>query len=71
MKLRNAILAGLMFGMAHGTVMAHSVGAKPTKGWFTYDAMGCMLFKNVRRISKEYLKLAKSRKFFPIMIGIL
>ena len=41
MNLRNAILAGLMFGMAHGM----AVNAEPTKGYFTMDAMGCMLLK--------------------------
>ena len=40
MKLRNAILSGLMFGMAHGM---SPVMAEPTKGYFTMDAMGCML----------------------------
>ena len=41
MKLRNAILSGLMFGLAHGV----AVNAEPTKGYFTMDAMGCMLLK--------------------------
>ena len=41
MKLRNAILSGLMFGLAHGV----AVNAEPTKGYFTMDSMGCMLLK--------------------------
>jgi len=47
MKIRNAILAGLFFGMAHGM----TVDAKPgraerlQKGYYSYDAMGCMLVK--------------------------
>ena len=41
MKLRNAILSGLMFGLAHGV----AVNAEPTKGYFSMDAMGCMLLK--------------------------
>jgi|TARA_B100000035_G_scaffold288067_1_gene273451 hypothetical protein len=41
MKLTNAIFAGLMIGMTHGM----SVKAEPTKGYFTMDAMGCMLLK--------------------------
>ena len=41
MKLRNAILSGLMFGLAHGV----AVNAEPTKGYYTMDAMGCMLLK--------------------------
>ena len=43
MKLRNAILAGLMFGMAHGSVQAGE--DKITKGYNTMDAMGCMLLR--------------------------
>ena len=45
MNLRNAILAGLMFGMAHGM----AVNAEPTKGYFTMDAMGCMLLKRMHQ----------------------
>ena len=44
MKLRNAILAGLMFGMAHG-MAASADESKITKGYYTMDAMGCMLLK--------------------------
>ncbi len=54
MKLRNAILSGLMFGMAHGM---SPVMAEPTKGYFTMDAMGCMLLKectdDVERINSS------------------
>ena len=44
MKLRNAILAGLMFGMAHG-VSVQAGEDKITKGYNTMDAMGCMLVR--------------------------
>ena len=44
MRLRNAILAGLMFGMAHG-MAAVADESKITKGYYTMDAMGCMLLK--------------------------
>ena len=44
MKMRNAILAGLMFGMAHG--MSVQAGEdKITKGYNSMDAMGCMLVR--------------------------
>ena len=43
MKLRNAILAGLFFGLAHGVVNAGE--DKITKGFYSMDAMGCMLLK--------------------------
>ena len=48
MRLRNAILAGLMFGMAHGSVQAGE--DKITKGYNSMDAMGCML---VRECTKD------------------
>ena len=55
MKLRNVILAGLMFGMAHGIVQAGE--DKITKGYYTMDAMGCMLLKectkDVERINSS------------------
>ncbi|AOO07809.1 hypothetical protein W1030709_018 [Synechococcus phage S-RIM2] len=42
MKLGNVIMAGLMFGMAHG--MSVQAGEdKITKGYNSMDAMGCML----------------------------
>ena len=39
--LWNAVLAGALFGAAHGLVAK----AEPTKGWYTMDAMGCMLLR--------------------------
>ena len=42
MRLRNAILAGLMFGMAHG-LAANAGEDKITKGYNSMDAMGCCL----------------------------
>ena len=39
----NYIIAGLLLGAAHG--MSVPVKAEPTKGYFTMDAMGCMLLK--------------------------
>ena len=44
MKLRNVILAGLMFGMAHG-MNVQAGEDKITKGYKTMDAMGCMLVR--------------------------
>ena len=49
MRLRNAILAGLMFGMAHG-LAANAGEEKITKGYNSMDAMGCML---VRECTKD------------------
>ena len=54
MKLRNAILSGLMFGLAHGV----AVNAEPTKGYYTMDAMGCMLLKEC---TEDVTKINSSR----------
>ena len=56
------ILAGLLLGAAHG--MTVPVRSEPTKGYFTMDAMGCMLLlecsdgvkqvRNTLDVSSEY-----------------
>ena len=38
MRIRNAVIAGAMMALS-----AVAVNAKPEKGYFTFDAMGCML----------------------------
>ena len=43
-RLRNAIIAGLMLGMAHG-VSVQSGEDKITQGYNSMDAMGCMLLR--------------------------
>ena len=53
--MKNAIIAGLLIGAAHGmTVPVLADDSKITKGYYTIDAMGCMLVQdctdNVRRI---------------------
>jgi hypothetical protein len=40
------ILAGLLLGAAHG--MTVPVEAKPSKGYYTMDAMGCMLLRECK-----------------------
>ena len=63
--LRDAVIAGALLGAAHGAFIA-AAEAKPTKGWYTMDAMGCMLvrectdgiveIKNYKDIAKHYKK---------------
>ena len=56
MKMRNAILAGLMFGMAHG--MSVQAGEdKITKGYNSMDAMGCMLVRECTNDVNEVYSL--------------
>ncbi len=44
MKLRNAIISGLLLGMAHGMSVSAEEN-KITKGFNSMDAMGCMLLR--------------------------
>ena len=61
MKLTNAIFAGLMIGMTHGM----SVKAEPTKGYYTMDAMGCMLLKECTDDVEKIYSSGDLRAAFP------
>ena len=61
MKLRNAILSGLMFGMAHGM----AANAEPTKGYYTMDAMGCMLLRECTKDVEEVHSLLDISSQYP------
>lgn len=61
MKLRNAILSGLMFGMAHGM----AANAEPTKGYYTMDAMGCMLLRECTKDVEEVHSLLDISANYP------
>ena len=61
MKLRNAILSGLMFGLAHGV----AANAEPTKGYYTMDAMGCMLLRECTKDVEEVHSLLDVSSQYP------
>ena len=61
MKLRNAILSGLMFGMAHGI----AANAEPTKGYYSMDAMGCMLLRECTKDVEEVYSLLDVSSQYP------
>ena len=61
MKLRNAILSGLMFGMAHGM----AANAEPTKGYYSMDAMGCMLLRECTKDVEEVYSLLDISSQYP------
>jgi hypothetical protein len=63
MRLRNAILAGLMFGMAHGSVQAGE--DKITKGYNSMDAMGCMLVRECTKDVEEVHSLLDISANYP------
>jgi hypothetical protein len=57
------ILAGLLLGAAHG--MTVPVEAEPTKGYFTMDAMGCMLLKECTKDVEKITSSDDLRAAFP------
>ena len=64
MNLRNAILAGLMFGMAHG-VSVQAGEDKITKGYNSMDAMGCMLVRECTNDVEEVHSLLDISANYP------
>jgi len=64
MRLRNAILAGLMFGMAHG-LAANAGEDKITKGYNSMDAMGCMLVRECTKDVEEVHSLLDISAKYP------
>ena len=61
MNLRNAILSGLMFGMAHGM----AANAEPTKGYYTMDAMGCMILRECTKDVEEVFSMLDISSKYP------
>ena len=57
------ILSGLLLGAAHG--MTVPVNAEPTKGYHTYDAMGCMLVKECTDGVKKVTNLLDLSSEYP------
>ena len=64
MRLRNAIIAGLMFGMAHG-MSVRADDSKITKGYHSNDSMGCMLLRECTDGVKEVFSLLDVSSEYP------
>ena len=64
MRLRNAIIAGLMFGMAHG-ISVRADDSKITKGYHSNDSMGCMLLRECTDGVKEVFSLLDVSSEYP------
>ncbi len=62
MKLRNAILAGLMLGMAHGVQAGED---KITKGYNSNDSMGCMMLRECKKDVNEVYSLLDISSQYP------
>ena len=58
MKLLDVILAGALFGAAHGMTVAANAGEdKITKGYNSMDAMGCMIVRECTKDVEEVFSL--------------
>ena len=60
-SLWNAIIAGALFGAAHGL----AANAEPTKGYYTMDAMGCMLLRECTKDVEEVHSLLDISSQYP------
>ena len=61
--MKNIILAGLLMGAAHG--MTVPVMAEPTKGYYTMDAMGCMLLRECKKDVHEIKSIDDLQSYYP------
>lgn len=61
--MRDAIVAGALLGALHGFTVP--VSAEPTKGYYTMDAMGCMLVQECKKDVERVKNLDQFRKLDP------
>ena len=61
MKLLDVILAGALFGAAHGL----AANAEPTKGYYTMDAMGCMILRECTKDVEEVFSMLDISSNYP------
>jgi hypothetical protein len=61
MKLLDVILAGALFGAAHGL----AANAEPTKGYYTMDAMGCMILRECTKDVEEVFSMLDISSKYP------
>ena len=59
------ILAGLLFGAAHGMTVPVKAEENLTKGYHTYDSLGCMLVRECTRDVHEIKNISDVQKFHP------
>jgi len=64
--MRNAIIAGLLFGLAHGmSVPVNAEEQKLKKGFYSMDAMGCMITQECTKDVRRIQSINDIRKEFP------
>ena len=64
--MKNAIIAGLLFGLAHGmSVPVNAEEQKLKKGFYTMDSMGCMITRECTKDVRRIKSINDIRKEFP------
>ena len=64
--MRNAIIAGLLFGLAHGmSVPVNAEEQKLKKGFYTMDSMGCMITRECTKDVRRIQSINDIRKEYP------
>lgn len=59
------ILAGFLFGAAHGMTVPVEAEENLTKGYHTYDSLGCMLVRECTRDVHQIKNISDVQKFHP------
>jgi len=64
--MKNAIIAGLLFGLAHGmSVPVNAEEQKLKKGFYSMDSMGCMITRECTKDVRQIKSIDDIRKEFP------
>ena len=64
--MKNAIIAGLLFGLAHGmSVPVNAEEQKLKKGFYSMDSMGCMITRECTKDVRRIQSINDIRKEFP------
>jgi hypothetical protein len=64
--MRNAIIAGLLFGLAHGmSVPVNAEEQKLKKGFYSMDSMGCMITQECTKDVRRIQSINDIRKEYP------
>ena len=64
--MRNAIIAGLLFGLAHGmSVPVNAEEQKLKKGFYSMDSMGCMITRECTKDVRRVQSINDIRKEYP------
>ena len=60
------IIAGLLLGIVHGATVP--MKAEPIKGYYTMDAMGCMILRECTKDVKRIKSIQDIKDHYPTVI---